>query len=166
MAAMPTAITAITSTIDSNHASTSADCRSELRVQRTTGGRRLAGDDRIGGQIVVVVAVAKRVDLLFGLVLADAVGLLHLADQLVALAADDVELVVGELAPLFLGLALQLLPVAFDTVPVQVSLLEVWLFARHVAAPASFGRVRLRRAIASVHGFHCSFRRVRQASVE
>src|SRR6185437_16382084 len=40
---------------------------------------------------------------------------------LVLLAADDVELVIGQLAPLFLGLALELFPVAFDAVPVHVS---------------------------------------------
>src|SRR5665213_2285200 len=141
---------------------------SELRIQRATIGVRLteAGDDGIGRQVVVVVTVTKCGDLFFRLVLADSVRLLHLADQLVTLATDYVELVVGELAPLFLGLALQLLPVAFDTIPIQVSLLAVWLFARRVAAPASFGKVRLRHAIASIHALHCSFSRMRRASVE
>src|SRR5205085_2994579 len=54
------------------------------------------------------------------LVLADAVGVLDLADQLVALACDLVELVVGQLAPLLLQLALGLLPVSCDAVPVHV----------------------------------------------
>src|SRR6185436_13868079 len=62
-------------------------------------------------------------DLALGLVLADAVGVLDLADQLVALARDAVEVVVGELAPLLLRLALQLLPVAFDAIPVHAALL-------------------------------------------
>src|SRR5439155_10915017 len=45
-----------------------------------------------------------------GFLAGDAVALLHLADELVLLAADDVQIVVGELAPLLLGLALQLIP--------------------------------------------------------
>src|SRR4051812_243368 len=55
-----------------------------------------------------------------GLVLADAVGLLDLARQLVPLSADGVDIVVGELAPLLLDLALELLPVAFDAIPIHV----------------------------------------------
>src|SRR5687767_11911154 len=55
-----------------------------------------------------------------GLVPGAAVALLDLADQLVAVARHLVELVVGELAPLRLHLALHLLPVAFDDVPVHV----------------------------------------------
>src|SRR5205085_9440611 len=53
------------------------------------------------------------------LVLADAVGVLDLADELVALAGDLVELVVGQLAPLLLHLAFGLLPVSCDAVPVH-----------------------------------------------
>ena len=53
------------------------------------------------------------------------VRLLDLPGQLVALAGDDVELVVGELAPLFLDAALELLPVAFDAVPVHAALLRI-----------------------------------------
>src|SRR5258706_16361932 len=55
-----------------------------------------------------------------GLVAGAAVALLDLAHELVALARDLVEFVVGELAPLFLDRALHLLPVAFDAVPVHV----------------------------------------------
>ena len=65
-------------------------------------------------------AFAETFDLLLGLVLGDPVLLLDLADELVALAGDDVDVVVGELAPLLLHLARELLPVAFDAVPVHV----------------------------------------------
>src|SRR5687767_15898432 len=58
-------------------------------------------------------------ELLLGLVLRDAVELLDPAQQHVALAGDDVELILGELAPLLQGIALELLPVAFDAVPVH-----------------------------------------------
>src|SRR5690606_22259949 len=54
-----------------------------------------------------------------GLFLADAVGLLDAPEQLVALAGDDIEMVVGQFAPLLLDLAFQLLPVSFDDVPVH-----------------------------------------------
>src|SRR5262245_44960488 len=58
--------------------------------------------------------------LTLGLVLREAILLLHLADELVALAVNDVELIVGQLAPLLLDLALELLPVAFDAIPIHV----------------------------------------------
>src|SRR5215468_9134944 len=57
--------------------------------------------------------------LAFGLVAREAVLLLDLAHELVALAVDDVELVVRQLAPLFFDLALELLPVAFDAIPIH-----------------------------------------------
>src|SRR5690606_25292546 len=58
-------------------------------------------------------------DLTLGLVLGNAVTFLNLARELVALAGDDVEVVVGQLAPLLLDLALHLLPVTFDAVPIH-----------------------------------------------
>src|SRR5437762_13601825 len=60
------------------------------------------------------------VQLLLGLVLADAVRVLDLADQLVALAGDLVQVLVGKLAPLLLHFALRLLPVSCDAIPVHV----------------------------------------------
>src|SRR5258706_7608482 len=54
-----------------------------------------------------------------GFVLGQAIALLHLAGELIAAAGDDVPVVVGQLAPLFLGLARQLLPVALNAVPVH-----------------------------------------------
>src|SRR3981081_632336 len=57
------------------------------------------------------------------LVLGKAVALLQLAFELLAPALDHVEIVVGELAPFFLGGALELLPVTFDPVPIHLHLL-------------------------------------------
>jgi len=58
-------------------------------------------------------------DLPVRFVLRNPVFLLDLADELVALAADLLELVIGEIAPLLPDLALELLPVALDLIPVH-----------------------------------------------
>src|ERR1043165_1581444 len=65
------------------------------------------------------------VHVLADLVLGEAVALLQLAFELVAAALDDVEIVIGELAPLLLRRALELLPVTFNPVPVHRHLLNV-----------------------------------------
>src|SRR6185436_12709964 len=69
--------------------------------------------------VLVGLARLPLLQLLLGLVLADAVRVLDLANQLVAITGDPVQVVVGELAPLLLHFALHLLPVAFDAVPVH-----------------------------------------------
>src|SRR5690606_36808830 len=60
--------------------------------------------------------------LALGLVLRDAIGLLDLPRQLDTPSGDDVGLIVGEIAPPCLDLALELLPVACDDVPVHIEL--------------------------------------------
>jgi hypothetical protein len=67
-------------------------------------------------------AAVPIVDVLAHVVLGLAVAFLDLAFELVALAADLGEIVVSELAPLFLDLAAYLLPVAFDTIPIQCNI--------------------------------------------
>ena len=59
------------------------------------------------------------IDLSLHLVLLDAVALLDPALQLLALAADGRQVVVGELAPLLLHFAFHRLPVPLDAVPVH-----------------------------------------------
>ena len=49
---------------------------------------------------------------MLGLVLCDAIALLKAAGELLPLAFDHVEIVIGELAPLLLNLAFELFPVA------------------------------------------------------
>src|ERR1700755_3297692 len=78
------------------------------------------------------------VDILFGLVLGEAVPLLDLSLELVALAVDDVEVIVGKLAPLLLHLTLDLLPVSLDAIPVHMPLLSSGL----VTATTLTDRVR------------------------
>ncbi len=63
------------------------------------------------------------IDLLLRLVLGDAVSILQTPGKFHALALDDVKIVVGELAPLLLGLALERLPVSFDPIPIHYILL-------------------------------------------
>ena len=50
----------------------------------------------------------KITDLLLGLVFGDAMALLKLAQQLVALASDDVEVIIRQLAPLLFDFAFEL----------------------------------------------------------
>jgi len=57
----------------------------------------------------------------FSLVLRNAVALLNLAGQLVPFACDERNIVVRELAPLLLHLALGLLPISFDAIPVMAA---------------------------------------------
>src|SRR5579859_3059498 len=67
---------------------------------------------------------------LLDLILAQAVALLQLALQLVPPARDLVQIVVRELAPFFLDLAFELLPVSFDTIPIHGELLSLRLCSR------------------------------------
>src|SRR5436190_22024849 len=75
--------------------------------------------------LVVALPIRKLADLAFGLILRNAVLFLNLAHQLIATPADQVEVAVGELAPLFLELALELLPVSFDAIPIHVNALRL-----------------------------------------
>src|SRR5689334_12477679 len=59
------------------------------------------------------------VDFLLRLILGVTVALLQAAFELILLAVDDIEVVVGELAPLLLHLALDLLPVSFNAIPIH-----------------------------------------------
>src|SRR5262249_55075681 len=52
-------------------------------------------------------------------VLRETVTLLELALELIAATVDDIEIVVGEFAPLLLHIALELLPVAFNAIPIH-----------------------------------------------
>src|SRR6267154_4080674 len=58
-------------------------------------------------------------DLALGFVPFDAVALLDLPRELVAPSFDDLHVIVGEPAPLLASLPLELLPAAFDPVPVH-----------------------------------------------
>lgn len=59
------------------------------------------------------------VDLLLGLVFGDAVAFLDSTGKLVTPSFGPVQVVVGQLAPGLLRVAFELLPVAFDAIPIH-----------------------------------------------
>src|SRR3990172_1477991 len=56
----------------------------------------------------------------------DSIGFLDLAEKLITPARNDIELIVGKFPPLLLDVALELLPVAFDSVPVHCRLHAIY----------------------------------------
>src|SRR5437762_14054910 len=74
--------------------------------------------------LYVALPIRKLADLALGLVLRNAVLLLNLAHQLIATTRDQVEVAVGQLAPLFLDLAFELFPVPFDAIPIHIHSLQ------------------------------------------
>ena len=85
--------------------------------------------------------------------LGQSVTLLDAADQLLAAAFGDVEIVIGQLAPLLLDLALELFPVPFHAVIVHSDLLLVsyesagfaTCLCRRVRRDATVGRAAARK---------------------
>src|SRR5690606_16441395 len=88
---------------------------------RAGGGpdRGLGMDYRRSVAVLLVQGLLEIADLALGMILLPAVALLQLAGQVLGIALGHVEHVVGEVAPLGLHLALQLLPVASDDVAVH-----------------------------------------------
>src|ERR1700730_1863741 len=72
------------------------------------------------------------VDILLHLVLGMTVALLDFAFKLLAHAVYRGNVVVSELAPLLLDLADEQLPITFDTIPIQVTLLSAPHFALEI----------------------------------
>lgn len=68
------------------------------------------------------VATARRFErfhLVFGIVAGKAVAFLHRSQQLVPLALDAIEVVVGQLSPLLFHASAKLLPLAFNGIPIH-----------------------------------------------
>jgi hypothetical protein len=61
----------------------------------------------------------KFAHLALGFIARDSISFLHSAQQLIALAFNAIQIVVREFSPLLLNLAAELLPLAFDSVPVH-----------------------------------------------
>src|SRR5690348_9561994 len=76
-------------------------------------GGRFASLPALGGIPVVDVAAH--------LILAISVALLNFSLELVTLASNHVEIIVCELAPVLFHLALELLPIALNTIPIHAS---------------------------------------------
>src|SRR6185437_10105358 len=104
----------------------------------------------VASRVVVAITVCERVDLPLGFVLGDAVRLLDLPRQLIALAGDEVDVVVGQLPPLLLHLAGELLPVALNAVPVHALLLRASEPTRSAVAPIVATHVPGKTACASM----------------
>ena len=64
------------------------------------------------------------VNVLLDLILGEAITLLDLSFELIAATVDGSEVIVGELAPLLLDLACDLLPISFNAIPVHDNLLH------------------------------------------
>ena len=64
--------------------------------------------------------VVPVVNLFRGLILSVAITLLNFAFELIALASNNIKIVVSELTPLLFDLAFNLFPISFDAVPVHV----------------------------------------------
>src|SRR5215831_7653670 len=71
------------------------------------------------GGIDIVNRRAPLADLFSGFFFCDSVTFLDLSGKLILLPGDDVEIVVGELAPFLFDGTLHLLPLSFDLIPVH-----------------------------------------------
>src|SRR5690606_17262081 len=69
--------------------------------------------------MTLVQAAGPVIDLALGLIPTLAVALLDASDQLVALAGDDFQIVIRQLAPPLADLAHHLFPVSLDAIPVH-----------------------------------------------
>src|SRR5208337_2561399 len=68
---------------------------------------------------IALVSTREFIHLLLCHVLSDAVALLDLSYQLVSLAVDGREIVIGQFAPLLFHFTHRLLPLSFDLIPVH-----------------------------------------------
>jgi hypothetical protein len=62
------------------------------------------------------------IDVLANLIFREAIPFLNFAFQLILTTVDHIEIIVGELAPLLLNVAFDLLPISLDPIPVHFSL--------------------------------------------
>src|SRR5262245_55068532 len=70
----------------------------------------------VGTGSVLVPLTDPLVDLPFGLVASDAVAFLNPAHELLGLALDEVQIVIGQHTPLLANLALELIPLSLERV--------------------------------------------------
>lgn len=59
-------------------------------------------------------------DLLFGLLFFDSVSLLKDSDQLISFSCHPRDVVVSKISPFLLNLALELVPVSLDLIPIHI----------------------------------------------
>src|SRR5689334_6972413 len=103
------------------HGSLSRDGLSCQKQTRPITGWSGSNDPKL--RTLPPLAGVPRIHILADLVPGDPVAFLNLAFELVTSPVDDIKVVISELAPLFLDLALYLLPVAFNSVPIHATAL-------------------------------------------
>src|SRR5690554_4842158 len=91
------------------------------RSRRTRRKNKLAA--RPAARLRRLVAHAQEfIDLSVSLILPDAVALLNFTLELLALAIDGLQVIIGQLAPMLLNISTKLLPISLDTIPIHGSL--------------------------------------------
>lgn len=95
--------------------------RSAARLGRDPATRGAS----FGCAILQPLCIEPGVNVLSDLVLCDTVALLDHALELIALTGNPVQIVVSEIALLFLDLSLELLPISFDAIPIHFFLRAV-----------------------------------------
>jgi hypothetical protein len=86
---------------------------------------------KLVGVCLPILRIVPVVDILFDLIFGEAVTLLDFAFKLISFAVDCGK-VVGEISPFLFDLALHLLPVPFDAIPVHLDLRYEKFFERTI----------------------------------
>src|SRR5215831_15604737 len=90
-----------------------------IDLARERARHQVGFEDSTSSPLLTVVPV---INIPPSLILCETVPLLNLAFELLSTAIYHVEIVVGELSPLFLDPAFNLLPISFDSIPVHLDL--------------------------------------------
>src|SRR5258708_39680358 len=93
-----------------------------LSSVRTRSYRRLSFASDVRLALIHRLCPAPFISLHLGFVFRNPIAFLDAPDKLVFLSGNLFPVIVGELAPLLTGLALELFPVAFDSVPIHLRL--------------------------------------------
>src|ERR1035438_7841013 len=101
---------------------------------------------KAGGQVAIVAGFRQLtrpfVGLLFGLGFGHTIALLNSPDQLILLTGDGFPVVIGEFSPALAARAEELLPLAFDLVPIHVfSTADDTFLLSHVCCRLNWARV-------------------------
>ena len=92
------------------------------RLQRAEILSKVKAPPKRGFFLLPPLSSVPGVDLLLGLVFGITIPLLQTAFELVLLAIYDIKVIIGKLPPLFFNLALHLLPITFNAIPIHAVL--------------------------------------------
>lgn len=96
-----------------------------------------------GPRFLPLLRAVPVIDIFADLILGEAILFLNQALQLVATPGDPVEIVIGQIAPLFLHFAFDLFPVSFNAIPVHDVLLHLLKARQAEAEPVKGGAIPL-----------------------